>query len=187
MANRDVFHTDGVHYWLTGDAAAYAREAASAIAQLSGMPATTTTTSAPAPTTTTTAPTTTTTTPPPPLAAPALAPTEAEIHRLYNAVFGRHSDQGGLEYWAELRQRGLTIFDVADNFTSSPEWTNRYGNKLTDTQVVDALYANVLARSGDEEGRAYWTTMLTRGMKRSELIVYFTNSTENIQRTGTVS
>ncbi len=116
-----------------------------------------------------------------------LAPVEAEVHRLYSAVFNRPSDPDGLNYWAEHRRNGLTIFDVADNFTFSQEWTNRYGNTLTDTQVIDALYANVLARTGDQEGQAYWATMLERGLNRSELIVYFTNSPENVQRTGTVS
>lgn len=180
MANRNVFHTDGVHYWFTGDAAAYARVAASAIASLSGTTPPTT------PTTTTTTPTTTTTAPPPPPLPPSvLAPTEAEIHRLYNAVFGRSSDADGLGYWAQHRRQGLSIFEVADHFTYSVEWTNRYGDTFTDAEVIDALYRNVLSRAGDQGGRSYWAEMLQRGLHRSELIVYFSNSDENVQLAGT--
>ncbi len=110
---------------------------------------------------------------------------EGELLRLYQAVFGRFADPDGFRYWMAVRDNGTTIRDVAGGFVASAEFVQRYGNNPSPADLVDAMYRNVLGRSADSEGRNFWLGEMGRGMTTLNLLLAFTNSTENILATST--
>lgn len=44
-----------------------------------------------------------------------------DIEVLYQGIFGRHSDTGGLAYWTDAMSKGMALDQVAQNFTTSHE------------------------------------------------------------------
>jgi subtilisin family serine protease len=125
--------------------------------------------------------------PPPPPPAATGRPADDQVVRLYQAVFGRAPDASGFAYWTQQRHAGMDLTTMAGAFAISTEWVARYGATTTNTAFVDALYQNVLGRPADPGGRAHWTSVLTAGLPRPQVIVAFSESPENITRTGTAA
>ena len=105
------------------------------------------------------------------------------VIRLYRATFLRTPDHGGLAYWLQRRGQGTTLASIADSFASSSEFRNRYGG-LTDSQFVSLVYGNVLGRSPDVAGRAYWVGRLAQGLARGQLMASFSQSSEHVRSTA---
>ncbi len=117
---------------------------------------------------------------------PPLSSQQSQVLRLYQAIFDRAPDDEGFEFWTAQVAGGLSLADMATQFESSDEFQQRYGPNLSDEQLVDALYQNVLGRPGDPAGRAFWIEQLTSGeLTRSDVLVAFSESKENLVRTGT--
>jgi hypothetical protein len=72
----------------------------------------------------------------------------------YEEYLGRASDPAGVAYWIGRMSRGTTFEQVRLAFIGSPEYFALYGDDPGRT--VDALYHDVLGRSPDPVGRAYW-------------------------------
>jgi hypothetical protein len=104
---------------------------------------------------------------------------EAQITRLYDTVFDRRPDPGGLESWHKAMLGGLPLQAVADQFVAAPEFQTRYG--APDSRgFVQLLYRNVLDREGDASGIDYWTSILDGGRAtRSEVVIGFSESAEH--------
>ncbi len=45
-----------------------------------------------------------------------------DIELLYQGIFNRNSDRGGLDYWLEAMHSGMTLDQVAQNFVIGPEF-----------------------------------------------------------------
>jgi hypothetical protein len=101
------------------------------------------------------------------------------VSRLYLAAFNRIPDQPGLVNWVSYAEAGNSLQSVADTFTASQEFTNRYG-AMSDTGYVTALYQNVLGRTPDPAGLAYWTGLLASGTSRGGVLIGFSQSPEGI-------
>lgn len=101
-----------------------------------------------------------------------------QAYRLYQAAFNRAPDQGGLSYWLDKMDDGLSLATTAQNFLNSAENLARYG-ALTDIQFVQQLYANVLHREPDAGGLAFHLNNLTVGVPRAIVLVEFSESPEN--------
>lgn len=108
--------------------------------------------------------------------------TTLPVLRLYFAVFGRWADYGGLAGWATLMKQGVSLQTVADSFAASPEFKLRYGTNTTNKQFIDLLYQNVLGRGPDPVGEAGWISYLNNGMTRGQVVLGFSESTENVFR-----
>lgn len=110
------------------------------------------------------------------------------VFRLYQAVFGREPDAEGLGYWIKHQDADRSSFqDVIRSFMDSPEFAQRYGSEtsLSDTGFITLLYENVLGRSYDAEGFAYWTEKLETGQtNRPDLLAFFSDSDENVALTA---
>ncbi len=104
----------------------------------------------------------------------------ATIARLYFAVFERAPDLDGFDYWSNL---ALPVTRVAEFFVSSTEFLNTYGS-LGNTDFVDRVYRNVLGRSADSDGFAYWAGLLDKGTTRGDVMIGFSESPEFRTRTG---
>jgi Domain of unknown function (DUF4214)/Peptidase family M23/Bacterial Ig-like domain (group 1) len=102
----------------------------------------------------------------------------APVVRLYFATFLRVPDYAGLTFNAGLVRAGtVTVVQLADFFTQSPEFMATYG-ALNDTQFVTLLYNNVLHRAPDTAGLNGWVSLLQGGYTRGQVLVGFSDSTE---------
>ena len=100
------------------------------------------------------------------------------VSRLYDAYFKRWPDEGGHRYWIGLRHQGLTLEQISYYFADSPEFVNTYG-QLNNRHFVELVYQNVMGRLGDEDGMAYWTSILDRQvLDRGGMMVQFSESPE---------
>ena len=101
------------------------------------------------------------------------------VVRLYFATFLRVPDYSGLMFNAGLVRAGtITVAQLAEFFTTSPEFTGLYGS-LTNAQFVSLLYANVLGRPADPGGLAGWTAFLDAGTySRGQVLLGFSDSGE---------
>jgi hypothetical protein len=103
-----------------------------------------------------------------------------QIIRLYDTVFDRAPDAGGLEFWNEATHRGLTMDGMADLFITAPEFAATYGQP-DNLSFVREMYANVLDRPGEADGVAFWTRVLNEGLAdRGDVVNQFSESPEHI-------
>jgi len=104
---------------------------------------------------------------------------------LYQAAFDRAPDVEGLGYWIGEVDNGANIVsDVALNFILSEEFISLYGASIEVPEFITLLYQNVLDRTPDAPGYAYWLDeFATAGDSlayRAGLLNNFAISAENI-------
>jgi secreted trypsin-like serine protease len=68
--------------------------------------------------------------------------------RLYRAAFLRNPDTSGLDYWVRKRWEGRGPVSIANHFTASSEFRNKYGS-LSNDAFVTLIYQNVFGRNPD--------------------------------------
>lgn len=104
----------------------------------------------------------------------------AEAYRLYQAAFDRTPDQVGLGFWIGQMGNGASLHTVADAFADSAEFKKLYGSAVSNTDIITAIYANVLDRAPDAGGFAHWKNGLdSKALDVADLLVAFSESTEN--------
>ncbi|WP_298884014.1 DUF4214 domain-containing protein [uncultured Bradyrhizobium sp.] len=97
--------------------------------------------------------------------------------RLYQGAFNRTPDVSGLGANVDAMRDGHhSLYDMANAFVHSTEFTNTYGS-LSDAQYVEQLYHNVLNRVGTQTEVDNW---LATGLDRAHILVGFTESAEFI-------
>ena len=98
--------------------------------------------------------------------------------RLYFSFFNRIPDYGGLMFQVGQFRSGVPLDVISQNFSNSPEFTNRYGS-LTNGQYVDLVYQNVLGRPADPQGRQFYVSRLDSGeFTRGQVMIGFSESPE---------
>ena len=102
-----------------------------------------------------------------------------QAYRLYQAAFDRVPDQGGLGYWINEMDRGMGLSQVATGFINSAEFKALYGNNPSNSEFVTLIYDNVLHRTPDAGGYSYWMEQLSSGMTKENVLIGFSESTEN--------
>ncbi len=117
---------------------------------------------------------------------PCLELTDSVV-RLYSAYFLRWPDQSGFEFWLDQYSNGVRNLDLISQFFSqSDEFRTRYGH-LSNEQFVTLVYSNVMSRTPDHDGLAFWVSRLNAGMTRGTLMLNFSESPEYVVRTGTIT
>lgn len=106
------------------------------------------------------------------------------ITRLYLAVFDREPDPRGHDYWVSRYVNGVGLPRVAEAFMASNEWRRKIGD-VDDDAFVTLLYRHVLGRDPDPGGRRYWLERASNGLTRTELLLWFSEGSEFVRRTGT--
>lgn len=101
----------------------------------------------------------------------------APVVRLYYAHFERPPDYDGMIHWAGVARSGRSMHHISEEFVRSSEFEATYG-PLSDSEYVAQVYTNVLGRSPDTAGAAYWTGELAKGVSRGALMVSFSDSAE---------
>jgi len=85
------------------------------------------------------------------------------LTEIYVAYFNRAADAEGLYFWADKLAEGMSIGEIANNFSKSAEAKELYPNTADTSAIVTAVYENVLGRAPDAEGFNFWTTALSNG------------------------
>lgn len=99
-----------------------------------------------------------------------------QIIRIYQAAFGRVPDTTGINGWTnQLRNDATALSKVAAGFVNSQEWKNRYGDNTVNDAVLQALYQNVLGRTGSAAEIAAWKAT---GQSMTQILIGFSNSAE---------
>ena len=105
------------------------------------------------------------------------------VARLYSAYFRRNPDIGGFDFWTQRLATGQSTLDhVSQSFVVSPEFEATYGSK-TDAEFVALVYQNVLKRTPDAAGYAFWTGQMAKGMTRGQVMTRFSESPEYVAAT----
>ncbi|HVX09559.1 MAG TPA: DUF4214 domain-containing protein [Pirellulales bacterium] len=99
------------------------------------------------------------------------------IEPAYEKYLGRAPDQAGLQYWIGQMQHGLSDTGLVAALASSAEFYANSGG--TNASYVQALYQNVLGRSPDFAGQAYWVSQLNAGVSRFSVALGFAASGED--------
>ncbi|MEO0624465.1 MAG: DUF4214 domain-containing protein [Pseudomonadota bacterium] len=122
-----------------------------------------------------------------------ISPEEAQtVAFLYEAGLDRDGefDLLGLNFWIDAREAGLSLEDVGEAFLRSAEFEAAFGNidALSDRELVEQLYLNVLERSGETAGVDFWTNQVGQpDFSRADLLLAFSVSIENSETLEFVS
>lgn len=114
------------------------------------------------------------------------------VARVYEAALDRDGniDLAGLNFWIDQREIGLTERELAQAFIESPEFAEIFGEpaELTDREFVEVLYQNILERSGEAAGVAFWSDQLELPeFGRQDLLLAFAESPENVVGTAYIA
>lgn len=101
----------------------------------------------------------------------------AVVNDIYSTALGRAPDAEGRAYWVETLRQGMRVQDLGTYFYGSNEYFTRAGSAGA---YVDALYRELLGRSADETGRAFWVDQLERrGARPADVAAGFYASLES--------
>jgi len=79
-----------------------------------------------------------------------------QVSQLYVSLFGRAPDGEGLGFWASALANGTPIATVAQQMYDSTPARAYYPTFLTNQEIVEKFYVNVLGRTPDADGLAFW-------------------------------
>ena len=83
-----------------------------------------------------------------------------QVSQLYVALFGRAPDGEGLGFWVQQLSDGKTMTQVADIMYATEPARAYYPNFSTNEEIISKFYTQVLGRTADTEGLAFWTAKL---------------------------
>lgn len=114
--------------------------------------------------------------------------TDSEIGslvRMYDALFDRAPDAGGLNYWIGAFESGNTIAAIADAFVTVAEGGI---NAMSDAQFIAHLYQAGLERTASAGEIAGWITLMDDGaLNRGDLLLGIADSAEMTALVGVIS
>ena len=107
--------------------------------------------------------------------------TNAQAYRIYQAAFDRTPDLLGLGYWMDEMARGMNVVEVAARFIDSNEFIQLYGFNPAPATFITRLYQNVLDRTPDSEGLAWWSNQMQTNPSKTpyKVLADFSESPEN--------
>lgn len=126
------------------------------------------------------------------VAGPRLSMEQAQtVAYLYEAGLDRDGniDLPGLNFWIDRREDGLSERQLSRAFLESREFETAFGDAfdqtspdyLTNRELVEQLYRNVLNREGEVRGVDFWTGLVSQpNFTRADLLLAFAESPENV-------
>jgi hypothetical protein len=115
-----------------------------------------------------------------------IADTEiGSLVRMYDALFDRAPDAGGLNYWIGAFESGSTITAIADMFVNVAEGGI---NTMTDAEFIAHLYQSGLERTASANEIAGWIKVMDDGgLSRGDLLLGIADSVEMTALVGIMS
>ncbi len=98
------------------------------------------------------------------------------VDGLYRSTLDRSPDADGRAHWIQVLRSGQTPAQVASYFYASDEYFRRAGG--TATAWISDLYAEILGRSADADGLAFWEAT-ARSVPRTAIAFDFYQSLES--------
>lgn len=98
------------------------------------------------------------------------------VTHAYATFLGRSPDAGGLAWWTQQMQQGMSDEQLEAALISSTEYFALHGG--TDPAWLDATYNNLLNRPADASGAAYWLGQLQLGVSRDQVALDIATSAE---------
>ena len=106
------------------------------------------------------------------------------VAKMYEIVFDREGDMGGIEYWLGRVDQGDSLEHVVHSFINSTEFDATYASKSNEDFLKD-MYVNLAGREPDADGLAYWMNRLESGdITRADVAWSFAESAEASQVMG---
>jgi hypothetical protein len=101
-----------------------------------------------------------------------------EITSYYKNFLNRTPDAGGLAFWTQMFKDGASEQQVVLGFVASAEYQSLHP---TSDSLVSALYSEVLGRTADAAGLAFWKATLDSGTaSRTQVALRIANSGEGL-------
>ena len=111
----------------------------------------------------------------------------AVLTRMYHAMFGRAPDEGGLNFWLERHEDGVSLGAIADEFIVSAEAQGLAGHG-SDAAFIDQLFATALNRAPSSEERTLLLEQLQNGVyDRGQVLLDVSESEESIVIVGAIN
>jgi hypothetical protein len=105
---------------------------------------------------------------------------------LYQAVLGRQADVYGLDFWAGVHDKGISLGTIAVNMIGSAERLATQGGFNGDAaHDVGLLYAGLFDRAADTAGLAFWTAAMQHGATLAQVADAMLQSVEMVGQQGT--
>lgn len=86
-----------------------------------------------------------------------------QVAQLYVSLFNRAPESEGLGYWVSQLASGKSFAEVAQDMYLVTPARETYPLYLTNAEIVTKFYVNVLGRTPDSEGLAFWQGKLDGG------------------------
>ncbi|MCU1368870.1 MAG: hypothetical protein JWO77_64 [Ilumatobacteraceae bacterium] len=103
-----------------------------------------------------------------------------DVDRVFLKYLRRVSDPGGRTYWINSLRNGKALWRFRAQLFGSNEYFTKAG--ATNASYVEKAYTDVLGRTPDPSGKAYWTNKLDNGADRGSVALQFINSPEARRR-----
>jgi hypothetical protein len=100
-----------------------------------------------------------------------------EVDGFYLSFLHRDAEANGRTYWVSQFAAGADEAAVVRGFLTSAEYMQLHAG---DAPFVEALYQDVLGRTAEAGGEAYWLGQLAAGASRSDIVQGFVQSTEAV-------
>ncbi len=99
------------------------------------------------------------------------------VLELYTAYFNRAADKDGVDYWLKTMVKNDWSLDtISEVFSEQDEYVQTYSN-LSNSEIIQKVYSNILNRTVDSEGLNYWEGQLNNGnIKVSHFIQALVNA-----------
>jgi hypothetical protein len=98
------------------------------------------------------------------------------VTQAYQRFLNRTPDDGGIAFWVDKLQHGLTDEQLEAGFADSPEFFSVNGG--TNEGLIRGMYATLLLRNPDQAGLDYWVGQLDAGISPAAVAFGFTASPE---------
>jgi len=104
------------------------------------------------------------------------------VSQMYLAILLRPADSGGLAYWVNRLQTGMTRSQLVLNFMASTEFQTNAA--IQNRILVSLFYFTLLDRDADANGYLYFDNILDSGQTPQSVITTFLGSAEYQARTN---
>lgn len=102
-----------------------------------------------------------------------------QVSQLYVSLFGRAPDGEGLGFWVGALESGQTFAQVAQDMFNTDPARAYYPKFATNEEIIATFYKNVLGRTADAEGLAFWTKELDAAKTEGDVFAKLINNVVN--------
>lgn len=98
---------------------------------------------------------------------------QQSLQAFYLGLFGRAADPEGFDYWASQVESGaITLDGVLVEMLRSDEFAAIRDESLSNeaSEWIEEIYENFFGRDVDDEGAAYWSSLVSDGLSSQDLI-----------------